>query len=267
MKATRGAIRLAAAAVVAAALVGCGDDGEELPASPQTYVLVHGAFAGAWSWHKVTPLLEARGDTVVAVDLPAHGEDDTAIGEATLDAYTAAVVEVVDAAAEPVILVGHSMGGLVVSQVAEARPERVRKLVYLAAFLVPDGTSLLQASAGDMESKLSMYVMPMGATATLAEDGITGAFCSDCSAEDAADIAAHLRPEPLAPLTTEIHVTMERWGSVRRAYVHTTADQAIGPSRQQSFYEALPCATVTPIDAGHCPFLTKPDEVAAALVP
>jgi pimeloyl-ACP methyl ester carboxylesterase len=268
MNPIRGVRRLGAVAAVATALWGCGDAAEEsAPAAGETYVLVHGAFAGAWSWHKVVPLLEARGDTVVTVDLPAHGDDDTPIADATLASYTEAVVAAIDASPRPVILVGHSMGGLVVSQAAEERPDQVKKLVYLAAFLVPDGTSLLQASANDAESKLAMYVMPMGDSTTLATEGIAGAFCNDCSAADAADIEDHLRPEPLAGLTTPIHVTPEKWGSVPRAYVHTTADRAIGPSTQESFYTALPCEPVTSIDSGHCPFLTKPDEVAAALVP
>ena len=118
-------------------------------AEARTYVLVHGAFAGAWTWDRVVPLLEADGSTVLTLDLPSHGDDATPIAEATLDGYTAKVVELIDSADEPVVLVGHSMGGLVVSQAAEARPDKIERLVYLAAFLTEDGASLLTASAGD----------------------------------------------------------------------------------------------------------------------
>ncbi|NUP10254.1 MAG: alpha/beta fold hydrolase [Polyangiaceae bacterium] len=235
-------------------------------ASAQTYVLVHGAFAGAWTWDRVAARLEESGQHVLTVELPAHGEDPTTPADATLDAYTAAVVDTIDGAEEPVVLVGHSMGGLVVSQAAEARPDKVKQLVYLAAFLVEDGTSLLAASSGDEESSLQMYLTPDGPTATLAPEGIPGAFCTDCSEEDVAAIEQHLRPEPLAPFTTPIHVTQEAWGSVPRVYIETLQDHAIGPSRQKQFYTALPCDEVISIDAGHCPFLTKPDEVADALL-
>jgi pimeloyl-ACP methyl ester carboxylesterase len=179
------------------------DDGDAPPgdAGPESYLLVHRAFAGAWNWDGVVERIEAAGDEALAIDLPAHGDDVTAVADATLDAYTARVVEALDAAAAPVVLVGHSMGGLVVSQAAEARPDKVKRLVYVAAFLVPDGTSLLNAAAEDGESTLGSYVTPSadGMSTTLAEEGILGSLCSDCSEEQADAIAARLRPEPLGP--------------------------------------------------------------------
>jgi len=106
-----------------------------------TYVLIHGAFGGAWSWDDIREPLRAGGHQVVAPDLPSQGEDRTALGEITLDAYVGRVLEVVDAQREPVILVGHSLGGISISRAAEHRPARIRCLVYVAAFLLPDGAS------------------------------------------------------------------------------------------------------------------------------
>jgi pimeloyl-ACP methyl ester carboxylesterase len=252
------------------ALAGCSDDADTTapPPGPETYVLVHGAFAGAWNWEGIVDRIEAAGDRAVTLDLPAHGDDPTAAEDATLQDYTDEVVAKLDAEGAPVMLVGHSMGGLVISQAAEARPDKVKKLVYVAAFLVPDDTSLLEAGSGDMESTLQMYVTLSsdGLTGTLAEDGILGAFCNDCDAAQVDEIAMRLRPEPLAGFTTKIHTTMENWGRVPRVYIETTDDHAIGPARQKELYEALPCETVITIDSGHCPFLTKPDELAQALL-
>ncbi len=231
-----------------------------------TFVLVHGAFAGAWSWDRVTPALEAGGATVVTVELPAHGADETPTEDATLAAYTDAVVAALDAAPGQVVLVGHSMGGLVISQAAEARPDAVSKLVYLAAFMLEDGKSLIAASANDPESNLAMYLTQGTGTLTLQEEGVLGAFCSDCSDEDAALVISHLKPEPSAPFFTAVHVTEESWGSVPRAYIETLADQTIGPTKQASFIAALPVDETLTIDSGHCPFLTKPNELAAALL-
>jgi pimeloyl-ACP methyl ester carboxylesterase len=231
----------------------------------QTYVLVHGAFAGGWSWERLVTQLEANGDEVITLDLPAHGDDPIAPEQATLQAYSDVVVEALDGASKPVVLVGHSMGGLVVSQAAEARPEKVAKLVYLAAFLVEDGTSLLAAAGGDPESTLQDFVATDATSATLAPEGILGSFCSDCSADDAALIEEHLRPEPLAGFTTPIKVSAEKWGSVPRFYIETLQDKAIGPSKQAEFYTALPCEKVVSIDAGHCPFLTQPEALFEAL--
>jgi pimeloyl-ACP methyl ester carboxylesterase len=80
-------------------------------------VLVHGAFGGAWCWEPVLPGLRAAGHTVEAIDLPGHGEDKTPVAEVTLDAYADRVCGVL-AAGPPAVLVGHSMGGVVVTQAA-----------------------------------------------------------------------------------------------------------------------------------------------------
>ena len=109
-----------------------------------SYILIHGACSGGWCWEKVVPLLERAGHTVAAPDLPGHGLDDTPSGEVTLASYSRRVCEILDAQAEPVILVGYSMSGLVITAAAEERPEKIKALVYLTAYLVRHGESLAQ---------------------------------------------------------------------------------------------------------------------------
>src|SRR5258706_9960209 len=109
------------------------------PAHAKHFVLVHGGWQGAWNWYKVTTLLEASGHTVTAIDLPSHSIDGTPPGTVTLQSYTDKVVQTLDAISEPVILVAHSMGGAAASMAAEARPAKIEKLVYVAAFLMPNG--------------------------------------------------------------------------------------------------------------------------------
>ena len=91
-----------------------------------TYVLVHGAWHGAWCWFKVIPLLEKRGHKVVALDLPSHGRDKTPTSSVTLQSYADRVCQTLDECSEPVVLVGHSMGGVVITQAAEQRPKKSR---------------------------------------------------------------------------------------------------------------------------------------------
>ena len=83
-----------------------------------TYVLVHGSWHGAWCWHKIIPLLEQAGHQAIAVDLPGHGRDWTDARDVSLQSYVESVCDILDAQPEPVILVGHSRGGIVVSQTA-----------------------------------------------------------------------------------------------------------------------------------------------------
>lgn len=110
-----------------------------------TYVLVHGAWHGQWCWDKVAPLLRQAGHKVVAFDLPAHGQEDkTPLSEVTFDLYVQRTCEVLAAQAEPVILVGHSSGGAVISGIAERSPMKIEKLVYLTAYLIRDGETMRQ---------------------------------------------------------------------------------------------------------------------------
>ena len=100
-----------------------------------TYILIHGAWHGAWCWDKVISLLKKEGHAAVALDLPGHGDDKTPIAEVTLQAYADRVCEVTSAQSEPVILVGHSLGGNLVLNYALRRHHRLRGLVAVNPWL------------------------------------------------------------------------------------------------------------------------------------
>src|ERR1700680_4689248 len=106
------------------------------------FLLVHGASGGAWCWHKLMPELERRGHRALAIDLPGHGEDKTPLAQVNLAAYAERVADTLKKLPEPAVLIGHSMGGMVISAAAELAPEWVRTLVYLCAYLPRDGESL-----------------------------------------------------------------------------------------------------------------------------
>ena len=109
-----------------------------------TMLLVHGAWHGAWCWQGITPRLEAAGVNVIAPDLPGHGTDSTPRNQVTLDAYADRVIAAISGRSDRITLVGHSMGGVVISAVAERVPERIARLVYACAFLPRNGEALGQ---------------------------------------------------------------------------------------------------------------------------
>ncbi len=115
---------------------------------PTTYVMVHSAWLGGWAWYTVASLLEKQGHRVIAPDLPGHGKDKTPPAKVTLESYVKTVTDVLDSQGNPVVLVGHSLGGIVISQAAENRPDKVKSLVYLWAFLLPSGGSFMKATEG-----------------------------------------------------------------------------------------------------------------------
>lgn len=232
-----------------------------------TYVLIHGAWHGGWCWDKVVPLLEKVGHKVEAPDLPGHGRDKTPIREVSLQAYADRVCSILDAQPQPVVLVGHSMGGLVITQAAEHRPEKINTLVYLTAFLLRNGETLLQVAGGDEEAVVlpNLVFAEDQSHATVKNEAIKEAFYGDCSDEDVARAKSLLVPQAAAPFATPISTTEERFGRIPRVYIECLRDRAISPSVQQSMYTALPCQKVISMDTSHSPFFSAPEELAAHL--
>lgn len=233
-----------------------------------TFVLVHGAWSDASAWDRVAEHLTAGGHRVVAPDLPAHGTSSTPAAEATLDGYVATVRDAIASVGAPVVLVGHSMAGTVISQVAEADPSAVERLVYLAAFLLPDGQSLYgftQSSPGMADSLLGPALRPGDGVLGVDPEQFVDVFCGDAPGADAHSARESLRPDPLTPLGTPIHVTAERWGSVPRTYIHTTLDRCVSPASQREMVEAAGVDAIRSIEAGHLAMLSRPAELADLL--
>lgn len=100
--------------------------------SQDTYVLVQGAWTGKFCWAEVAPQLEAAGHTALTLDLPRHGGDSTPLEIVTLERYCEAVLELMGDRTN-VVLVGHSMAGMIISAVAEAIPTQLKALVFICA--------------------------------------------------------------------------------------------------------------------------------------
>ena len=233
-----------------------------------TYVLIHGAWHGGWCWDKVVPLLKEKGHKVEAPDLPGHGNDKTPIPEISLQAYVDRVCQILDAQSEPVILVGHSMGGLIITQTAEYRPEKVKTLVYLTAFLLRNGEFLLQHAEGDKEALVlpNLIMAEDQSYATVKEEALKEIFYGDCSDEDVTRAKSLLVSQAAPPFATPVNTTQEKSGRVPRVYISCLRDKAISPAIQEKMYTALPCEKVIAMDTSHSPFFSAPVELAGHLL-
>jgi len=233
-----------------------------------TFVLIHGAWHGAWCWYRLVPLLRKEGNTVIALDLPSHGTDKTPTGLVTLQAYTDSVCRVLDAQTAPVILVGHSMGGIVISQAAEARPQKIKSLVYLTAFLLKDGQSLLDVAQADTEAQVlpNLVFSDDRSSAVVNEERRKSIFYVDCSDEDVTLAQSLLVPQAVAPFATPVRTTRVNWGRIPRLYVECTRDTAISLTSQRHMQKSQPCDRVLTLETGHSPFFSAPGEVARFLL-
>lgn len=231
---------------------------------PETFLLVHGAWFGAWCWERVEGILHLLGHRTICPDLPGHGTRKEPIAEQTLQSYVDEIVRILDEQPEPVILVGHSMGGAVVTMVAEARPQKIKKLVYFAAFMLKDGKSVNGLETGI--KPIDLYARSEdGKTAPWSEKQVYERFARSCSAPDQRYIAERIGPEAIEPLVAPINPTEARWGSVRRFYIAATEDGAADPAAVQQMLAAAPCEEAYEIQADHLAFYSAPVELSYAL--
>ena len=232
-----------------------------------TFLLIHGAWHGGWCWHKVVARLEERGHRALAPDLPSLGRDKTPANRVSLPLWRDFVCHIIDAQPEPVILVGHSRGGIVITEVAEHRPDKIHTLVYLTAFLPRAGETLFDLAPQAPGSLVppNMVMSDDKSTSTIRDEALRDAFYGECSNDDVALARLCLQPEPTLPLATPVHTTDENFGRVPRAYIECLRDRAITPPLQKQMQAALPCSPVLSIDTDHSPFLSRPDEVVAHL--
>jgi pimeloyl-ACP methyl ester carboxylesterase len=239
----------------------------QAPAQPPI-VLVHGAWMGAGVWRATAQALAASGHEVLAPELPAHGADPTPANEATLLRYVESVTATIGDRRN-VVRVGHSFGGIVISAVAETAPERLRRLVYLAAYLPQSGESAYALSQRDPASLVGRYWRQEDPSryspASIAREGIVETFCADCAPAEAAWLVANHRAEPVPPLATPVALSAARFGSVPRAYILTSQDRTISPSLQRAMAAAAGIAAPVELPTGHAPMLSAPDALAAAI--
>lgn len=224
--------------------------------------LVHGAWHGRWCWDQVSGKVEEQGHHVISRDLPGLGEDRTPADEITLQTYADAVCDALSAESEPVLLVGHSMGGIVIGQAAEQLPDKIKALVYVSGYLLSSGQSILQMVQEDENAaKLVPYLVTDGSVCTIRPDKVREVLYGRCTDADAKRAASRLVPQPFLPFATPVQVTAERFGRIPKFYIQCGDDRAVPPTVQRRMIAENHCERVVSIDTDHSPFVSTPDEL------
>jgi pimeloyl-ACP methyl ester carboxylesterase len=247
-----------------------------------SFVLVHGGAHGAWCWQ---PLLAHLDGPALAVDLPPKSvrgvpghavtppPDLLTVG---LDDFASSVVADVDAAGlDRFVLVGHSMGGLTVPEVAGRIPERVEHLVFVSCLVPPDGGSTIDALPEEHRDPVRRSVAaamagdPSAVMGQVDEETTRRMFCNDMDEEQSAFVLAHTgleAPRAFADPVTRAGIPPE----LPKTYVRLARDQALAPGDQDRQIEALRASPggdlrVVELDTGHDVMISAPELLAAVL--
>ena len=272
------------------------------------FLLVHGAWHNSSCWAEVQPLLAARGHRALAIDMPGHGltarfptsylqpgqpglaQEMSPLADITLDDAAQAVIDALRGLREgsqserQVVLVGHSLGGIVITRAAQLAPELVDHLVYLAAVaptqlntgleylsLPEQGPTAPGLYIGDPVMVGTTRLNPRSTDPAYLELA-RSVFYGDIATEEFLAYANGLTPDlPVRIPSDPVGATADRWGAVPRTYIRTAQDRALLPALQDRMIRdadelapSNPFRSVT-IDSSHSPFASRPDELAQVL--
>jgi pimeloyl-ACP methyl ester carboxylesterase len=246
-----------------------------------TLILIHGAFHGGWCWSKLTPLLEEQGARVVAPTLPYHEknvhEDQTTdkLEKGLLKQYVQFVIDIIEKErceneANRIVLVCHSVSGIVGTRVGEKIPDCIHAIVFLSAYVVKSFESVVLYAHKDKKSELVRHMEKKKRynrlTIPADPEILKNMFYNDCSKEDSDYAIERLcLTDALLPMLTPVKWTNDKFGSIPHFYICTGKDNALSLDIQEEMISNTKMTKVYFLYSGHSPFFSVPDRLAAIL--
>ncbi|XP_030534322.1 methylesterase 17 isoform X1 [Rhodamnia argentea] len=240
---------------------------------PAHFVLVHGIGGGAWCWYKIRSLMESSGYAVSCLDLTSAGVDPTDPNTVlTFDEYNKPLLDFLSTLPEDeqVILVGHSAGGLSVTQASGKFPGKIRAAVYVAATMLKNGVRTdqdVKDGVPDLSGFGDVHDLTFGlgpdkppTSTTMKQEFQRSIIYQMSPLEDSTLAAMLLKPGPVTALMTAKFPEEEAEGveRVRRVYIKTAQDRVVKPEQQDSMIARWPPGEVFTLDSDHSPFFSVP---------
>lgn len=234
----------------------------------ETFVLVHGAWHGAWCWAAVINQLELLGDRAFAVDLPGHGMNRAIRAEVTLDSYVDSVVKFIEERdLRDVVLAGHSLGGITIPGVAVKIPKRIKRVVWVTAILPLDGQPAVAPATPN--PAVGEQPRPDGSITIEAMGEKFMAGLSNDMAPAVKDwVLKALCPQPTGPTIGFAPMNAYHATGIPSSYIVCERDETPidgGKGWHPNFSSRLKNPTLKFINCGHEVMFTAPVECAQAL--
>jgi len=236
--------------------------------SKKTYVLVHGAWHGAWSWEATKRIMEQSGAKVITFDLPGHGNDKTAIPQVTFDSYVEKVKDEITKVNASVILVGHSLAGYIVSKVAEDMPNSIEKLVFIAAMIPNNQKTVFDTLKEDAGSELlqNLIFAEDQSWATVSEETLKNVVYNGATNEQIMKAAPQLVRQATQPFFVPVTTTENNFGKIDKTFIVCEKDKMLSASAQKELVKTINCTKEISINTGHIPHVENPEILAESIL-
>jgi pimeloyl-ACP methyl ester carboxylesterase len=230
------------------------------------FVLIHGAWHGAWCWEGVIKALEKAGHTAEAPTLPGHHPDDDRVG-IQFDDYVDKITATLNRQPSPVVLVGHSSAGFLLQSAAPKAPDKIARLIFVNAFVLPDGKCQF-----DLVPPEAAEGMTAAAKASpdrcvpVIEDFVRHQLMGGESADMQDSLIARLVPQPLALFTTPVNTRDFENLTLPITVLFCKDDVSLPPGAYLGMAQGLGDFNLIEVEGGHETLFTRPEVVASALI-
>lgn len=235
-----------------------------IKAHKPTIVMVHGALLTSGSWMPVQSYLQNKGYNVVTLDVPGRAEDNLAASDITFDMATQKVCNVVELQNGPVVLVGHSQAGALITQALEKCGDKIKSLVYVAAVVPLNGEQVFQMLSpqdnanfdrcATLDESTSLYkINPTGP--------IKEMFMADASRAQSERAIHYMTDEPSHIGDGTLHYDTEKFKAIPKFYIKTLNDKIISAETQTAILSKVKMEETYSMSTGHSPFVSQPQQL------
>ena len=230
------------------------------------FVLIHGAWHGGWCWEGVIKELGKAGHTAEAPTMPGQNPGDDR-SKVTFDSYVDKIVETLKRQSDPIVLVGHSSAGFLLQSAAPKAPQRIERLVFLNAFILPNGKAQFDLVPPEASQGMTAAAAASPDNAVpVMEDFVRHMLMAGESVEMQNALLARLTPQPLALFTTKVDTAPFDQMTIPRAVVFCKADASLPPGAFLGMAQSLGKFDLVEIEGSHEALFTQPEVVAQGLI-
>jgi pimeloyl-ACP methyl ester carboxylesterase len=230
------------------------------------FVLIHGAWHGGWCWEGVIRILKKSGHTVEAPNMPGHSPGDDR-SKVTFNSYIEKIIEVLKRQPRPVILVGHSSAGFLLQSAASKVSDKIERLVFHNAFILPDGMAQFDVVPPEIaEAMIAAAKASSDNSVPVNEDFVRNVLMAGETKELQDALVKRLNPQPLALFTTKVSTGAFNRLTIPRTVLFCKDDASLAPGAFLGMAQTLGKFDLIEIPGGHETLFTKPEAVVQELI-